>query len=124
MISSLEYLRRSAVEVDREHERSRQRQVEVVNAANARRRAANARLRIETGILRPCLEIPPGEPDFHAAHAQGSRDPRLVERIAEGDLAQLHVAGILDARGIDSREGAGGEAAVAIPILSDRELDA
>src|SRR5262249_45423699 len=111
------------VEVDRHHERPGERQVEVVRSADARRRAADRRLRIQTRVARPGLEIAARDTELDAAHTERAPDPRLVERVADGQFAELHIAPVSDAPFVDAREGARSEGIVTIPVLADRERD-
>src|SRR5581483_8195590 len=79
--------------------------------------------RIETRVLGPGPEIPAGDPHVHAREAHQARHPRLIERVGERDFAQLHEARVLETRLVDARERTGGEAARAIPVLADRDLE-
>src|SRR5258705_7243892 len=114
----------SAVEAHGEHEGARLRQVEVVRAAAPADRAAEVRLGIEARVLRPRLQVASGDADIQRRQAQAARDPRLIELVADGDLAQLDVAAVLDALLVDAAERTGREKAVAIPVLSNRHRQA
>src|SRR5258705_5611603 len=99
-----------AVHGDRQDERFRLRVVEEVDAGDPVLGAAEVRLRIEAGVPGPHLEVAAGELHVEARYVGGTH-PWLVERVAERDLANLHVAAVLDELAADRAEAAavGGE---------------
>src|SRR5437762_7298932 len=110
------------VESDRDRERARLRVVEVVHPARAgggRDRAAQVRLGVVTRVIRPRLQVAPGDAHIDAREPDGALHPRRVDRIAHRDLAQLYEPAVLDARLVDADEWAGGDELV--PVLPDRD---
>src|SRR5262245_48386374 len=113
----------SAVESYGEHERTRQREVEVVDPTErSGRRSTEVRLGIEAGVLRPGLEVSAGQAKLDGRHVEQPIYPRGVEHVAHRDLTQFHVAAVLDAWLVDAGERTGRQAKCAIPVLTDREL--
>src|SRR5258705_2355631 len=99
-----------AVQGDRQDERFRLRVVEEVDAGDPVLGAAEVRLRIEAGVPGPHLEVAAGELHVEARDVGGTH-PWLVERVAERELPNLHVAAVLDELAADRAEAAavGGE---------------
>src|SRR5437879_6538301 len=110
------------VQGDREHERACLRIVEVVHPAGAgvgRDGAAEVGLRVIAGVVRPRLQVAAADAKVDAREAEGALHPGRIERVADRDLAQLHEAGVLDARLVVPDERAGHD--VAVEVLADRD---
>src|SRR3954462_10800493 len=86
----------SSVDPERDHERPGLRIVEVVDALRRYLGTAEVRLRIDAAVLRPRHEVATSKANIEAREAERSADPRVVERVAERDLAKLHVAAVLE----------------------------
>src|SRR5258708_26196759 len=113
------------VQGDGERGRARLRVVEVLHAAGAqacRDRAAEVRLGVVAGVVGAGAQFTARHPDVDAREPEGALHPGRVERVREGDLAQLREAGVLDARFVDAEERASDY--VAVPVLADRRRHA
>src|SRR5687768_4841282 len=86
----------SAVDPDRDHERARLRIVEVVDSLSRDLGPAEVRLRIDPRVVGPREQVAAGETQIEARQAEAVAHPSAVERVAEGDLAQLHEAAVLE----------------------------
>src|SRR6476469_1061004 len=105
-----------SIDAERDHERSRLRIVEVVDPLRRHFGATEVRFRIDAGVGAPCREVPRCEPKLDAAQALTAH-PRCVERVREGDLAELDVAAVLEELRRLVTEPA---AKTRIPVLADR----
>src|SRR5207245_4264304 len=81
--------------------------------------AAEVGLRVIAGVVRPRLQVAAADAKVDAREAEGALHPGRIERVADRDLAQLHEAGVLDARLVVPDERAGHD--VAVEILADRD---
>src|SRR6476646_6688338 len=106
-----------SIDAERDHERSRLRIVEVVDPLRRHFGATEVRFRIDAGVGAPCREVPRCEPKLDAAQALTAH-PRCVERVREGDLAELDVAAVLEELRRLVTEPA---AKTRIPVLADRD---
>src|SRR4029077_4198982 len=76
-------------------------------------------LGVIAGVVRPGLQVAAADAEVDAREAEGALHPGRIERVAQRDLAQLHEAGVLDARLVDPDERAGDD--VAVEVLADRD---
>src|ERR1051325_11324476 len=93
-----------AVQGDGEHERTRLRIVEVIHSPQADLRPGQVGFGVDPGVLGPRLQVATGNPDVDAAEAEQPVHPLAVERVANGDLAQLDEAAVLDELARDRSE--------------------
>src|SRR6476660_130934 len=91
-----------AVETDGDDERAGLRHVEEIVPLQQCGGAGEVRLRIESAVAGPRVQVASSKPEVDAAEPKPPNG-RLVRRIRDGDLAELRVASVLRERFDDVR---------------------
>src|SRR5258705_8739630 len=101
---------------------AREGKFEIIGTADTIVRLSRRGLRIQARVFRPGFEIPARYAEVYARHSERAIHPGLCETVGNRDLAQLDIAAVFHARLVDASEGARRQIAVAIPVLTDRDL--
>src|SRR5207244_3367303 len=86
-------------------------------------RSAQVGLGIVPGVLGPGVEIPARHAHLDGAEAEAALHPRVVERVSQGDLAQLDVPAVLDEllrRAAEQPADPRADRGALVPVLTDR----
>src|SRR5512133_3055616 len=105
-------------EIDGEDQRAGLRIVEVILPAPDTERSLEIRLGIHAGVVRPRLQVARGEPELDHREPGELPESPVLPGVRCGELAELHVARVLDAL-------SGGTVEVVpepgtVPVLADR----